>query len=184
MKKDAPKEFLGEYEKRKDNLESALQGMKDLLVLRLGQIRSMQGTRARLTDARLKRPAKIWKKAVKKGYAIGEAFEKIVDIIGIRIVCNNLSDSEAVVEMLRQQQGYLEINDIKETVINPAPDGYRAIHVRAMLKPRYIGSEETTPCEIQIRTLAQDTWARLSRADLYGKNTPNGRCTAPWSPQR
>jgi predicted transcriptional regulator len=28
------------------------------------------------------------------------------------------------------------------------------------------------PCEIQIRTLAQDTWASLSRADLYGRKVP------------
>ena len=57
-------------------------------------------------------------------------------------------------------------------VSDPLNDGYRAIHVRTLTRHFRPDYREKTPCEIQIRTLSQDTWARLSRADLYGKKAP------------
>lgn len=172
MKKDVPEEFLTEYDQKRGILESVRERLENLLKLRLGQLRKKEGTRARLTDARIKRPAKIWKKAIKCGYSPSEAFEKIVDILGFRIVCNNISDIHSVVEMLQHEGGSLGIKEIKDMVSEPMDDGYRAIHVRAIALPFYINNTGKTPCEIQIRTLAQDTWARMSRADLYGKKTP------------
>ncbi len=172
MKKDAPKEFLEKYDQKLQTLESVLKNLKNFLNSRLGQLRKTEGTRARITDARIKRPAKIWKKAIKKGYSPSEAFEKIIDILGIRIVCNNLSDTQSVIEMLQIEGGVLVIKEIKDMVTKQMDDGYRAVHVRTIINPFYFRQTEKTPCEIQIRTLAQDTWARLSRADLYGKKSP------------
>jgi ppGpp synthetase/RelA/SpoT-type nucleotidyltranferase len=127
MKKDVPREFLKEYEQRREGLDSQLEYLKDIMVLRLGQLNSMKGTRARLTDARVKRPAKIWKKAEFKGYAPAGAFDKIVDILGFRVVCNNLSDSDAVIEMLRQEGGVFEIKEIKDMVSKPADGFFRVL---------------------------------------------------------
>jgi len=56
-------------------------------------------------------------------------------------------------------------------VSEPTESGYRATHVRAKTSSLF-DNENPIPCEIQIRTLSQDTWARISRADLYGKNVP------------
>lgn len=120
----------------------------------------------------MKRPAKIWKKAQKCSLKPAEAFDKIIDILGFRVVCNNLSEVQAVVKMLQQEGSVFEIKEIKNMVSNPAEDGYRAIHVRTVTSGFYSFRKGGTPCEIQIRTLAQDTWAHLSRADFYGKNRP------------
>jgi hypothetical protein len=74
--------------------------------------------------------------------------------------------------MLQREEGVLEIKEIKDKITKPMDDGYRAIHVLTITRPFIFRQTGKTPCEIQIRTLAQDTWARLSRADLYGKKSP------------
>lgn len=70
--------------------------------------------------------------------------------------------------MIRKDCSILSVLEIKDMVSKPVQTGYRATHVRTL----YDQKEVKIPCEIQIRTLAQDAWARLSRADLYGKDVP------------
>ena len=156
-----------------ESLESKHEELKELLKLRLAQLKRTNGTRARLTDSRIKKPAKIWKKAKEYGYSPSKAFEKICDILGFRIVCNNLKDVNPVIEMLKSYSGYFEIKSIKDMISEPADDGYRAVHVLALTHPLNTKVNYKIPFEIQIRTLAQDTWGILSRADLYGKRIPD-----------
>jgi putative GTP pyrophosphokinase len=172
MKKQIPKEFLDSYNNRVGAFRSELRQLKDLLRLRLQQLKRTEGTRARVVDARVKKPAKIWKKAVKYSYSASKAFNKIVDVLGIRIVCNNLSDTESVINMLKQESSYIHIKKIVDMVENPREDGYRAIHLHTTINPFFSSDNKKIPCEIQIRTLAQDMWGRLSRDDLYGNNPP------------
>lgn len=172
MKKEIPKEFLDKYNKHKGIFQSELSQLKELLGLRLQQLKRTEGTRARIVDARVKKPAKIWKKAVSLDFPASKALNKIVDILGIRIVCNNLSDTESVINMVKQETGYFHIKKINDMVANPRKDGYRAIHIHTTINP-FSGNEKAKiPCEIQVRTLAQDMWGRLSRDDLYGNNPP------------
>ncbi len=172
MKKQIPNEFLDSYNNRVETFRSELRQLKDLLRLRLQQLKRTEGTRARVEDARVKRPAKIWKKAVKYSYSASKALNKIVDILGIRIVCNNLLDTESVINMLKQESSYIHIKKIVDMVANPREDGYRAIHLHTTINSFFRGDNKKIPCEIQIRTLAQDMWGRLSRDDLYGNNPP------------
>jgi ppGpp synthetase/RelA/SpoT-type nucleotidyltranferase len=170
MKKEISKEFLDLYNNRVDTLRSELSQLKELLNLRLLQLKRIEGTRARVVDARVKRPAKIWKKAVEFNYSGSEALKKISDIIGVRIVCNNLSDTKSVLKMIERESGSIQIKKTVDMVTNPREDGYRAIHLRTIIN-RFFDYNKI-PCEIQIRTLAQDMWGRLSRDDLYGNNPP------------
>ena len=172
MKRDVPKKFIELYNQKWEGLDSELKYLENHLKLRLAQLKRTDGTRAWITDTRIKKPAKIWKKVKKDKISPSEAFNKIIDILGLRIVCNNLSDTQSVIEMLKLEGGLLEIKEIKDMVSEPMKDGYRAIHVRTLTHPPPFIETEKTPCEIQIRTLSQDTWGRLSRADLYGKKTP------------
>ena len=172
MKKEISKEFLDIYNKRVETLRSELSQLKELLSLRLQQLKRTEGTRARVVDARVKRPAKIWKKAVKYNYSASKALNKIVDILGIRIVCNNLSDAESVIKMIKQESGHIHIKKIVDMVANPREDGYRAVHLHTTINLFFSSDIKKIPCEIQVRTLAQDMWGRLSRDDLYGNNPP------------
>ncbi len=172
MKKDVPKEFLKEDEDRRNDLEAALEEIRSLLKGHLSHLAARTGTRARITDSRVKRPAKLWTNATKAGLSVTEAFTKVADVLGVRIVCNNLSDIEAVIEMISKECSSLTILEVKDMVSNPTQAGYRATHVRTEFWQMYAPGGVEIPCEIQIRTLAQDAWARLSRADLYGKHVP------------
>ena len=172
MKKEIPKQFLDLYNDRVDTLRSELSQLKGFLRLRLQQLKRIEGARARVVDARVKKPAKIWKKAVEFNYSGSEAFKKIADIIGVRIVCNNLSDTKAVLKMIEQESGCIQIKKIVDMVTNPRKDGYRAIHLRTIINRFFHDDYKMIPCEIQIRTLAQDMWGRVSRDDLYGNNPP------------
>lgn len=172
MVKDIPKEFLREYRKRQASFEKALDAAKAEIQLRLGQLATSTGTRGRITDARVKRPRKIWARAKKAGLSSADAFAHIEDLLGIRIVCNNLSDVDPLVEMIRKQCSSIAVVEVKDMVASPAQSGYRATHVRAEFRSILDEPGTGIPCEIQIRTLAQDAWARLSRDDLYGKDVP------------
>jgi len=172
MKKDIPKEFIKQYEDIKENLEKALEDIQDTLQLRLSQLKAQKGTRARMVDARIKKPGKIWKNAKKRNIPESEILSRIEDLLGVRIVVNNLNDAESVIEMIHQESGLLQNVEIKRMVDKPTAAGYRAIHIRAETNEIFSPGNINAPCEIQIRTLAQDTWARLSRADLYGKKVP------------
>lgn len=172
MKRKIPEEFLEKYNKHIGTFHSELSQLKDLLRLKLQHLKRTEGTRARIVDARVKKPAKIWKKAVNLGFSASEALNKIVDVLGIRIVCNNLSDAESVINMIKQETSYFHIKKIKDMVANPREDGYRAIHLHTMINHFSGNDKEKIHCEIQVRTLAQDMWGRLSRDDLYGNNPP------------
>lgn len=173
MKKNIPKKLLEEYEVRRNEFKNSLDRIVSLLKLRLGQLASHTGTRGRITDARVKRPAKVWENASKSGLTVDEAFTGVEDLLGIRIVCNNLSDISPIIEMIRRDCSILSVIEVKDLITSPSNKGYKATHVRTKFIDIFGQDKKMIPCEIQIRTLAQDTWARLSRADLYGKSVPS-----------
>lgn len=172
MKKEVPQEFLNLYKTKYSYLQETLKEIKSELQLRLSQLGTRKGIRARITDARVKHPYKIWKNAQKAGIPVSEVFTRTEDLLGVRIVCNNLSDIDPLIEMIQQDVSTIEVLEVKDLISSPSPTGYRAKHVRTLFRDIFQTEEEPLPCEIQIRTLAQDTWARLSREDLYGKNAP------------
>jgi len=172
MKKNAPPEFLNEYYARRRYLDQVLQELTRLLTQRLAQLSARTGTRARLVDYRVKRPGKVWKNGLRAGLSVAEMFVKVEDLIGLRFVCNNLSDIDSLVEMIDKDCALLNVVDVKNMVSAPSRGGYRAVHVRAETVGHLCPGGIVAPCEIQIRTLAQDTWARLSRSDLYGTEPP------------
>ncbi len=173
IRKRLPKDFIKEYTRRKDIFDSAIKDIKSTLSLRIGQLNGRKGTRCQLADSRVKQPAKLWRNAQAKGYSIEDAFKRVEDLLDVRIVCNNLSDMNLIIEMIKNDCQNLTVLEVKNMVVSPADSGYRAIHVRAMYGDILTTDEERIPCEIQIRTLAQDTWARLSRVDIYGKSIPS-----------
>ena len=172
MRKSIPKEFLEQYEAKRVFFDEALERITSLLKLRLSQLAARKGVRGRITDARVKRPARVWKKSKKAELSVSEVFTHIDDLLGIRIVCNNISDIDPLIEMIRTEVSILRVLDIKDMILSPSEAGYRATHIRTVLDNLYESERVPIPCEIQIRTLAQDAWARLSRADLYGKDVP------------
>ena len=172
LRKKLPADFVKEYNRQINRLESTLQNIKSILSKRIGQLNARKGTRCQLSDSRVKQPAKLWRNAQARGYSAEDAFKCVEDLLGVRIVCHNLSDMDLITEMIKNDCQNLAVMEIKNMVNSPPESGYRAIHVRTMYGDILTPEDERIPCEVQIRTLAQDTWARLSRVDIYGKTVP------------
>jgi putative GTP pyrophosphokinase len=123
-----PKEFIREYLQRQTTLDAAIEDIKSTLLLRISQLNGQKGTRCRLAESRIKRPAKLWKKAQSMGFTIEDSFTRIVDLLGVRIVCNNLQDIDSIIEMIQTTcHKFVEI-EIKNMVDTPTETGYTAVH--------------------------------------------------------
>ena len=169
MKRAIPKELLKEYASRQKEFIRALEELVSKLRLRLSQLSSKQGTRAIISEWRIKRPGSIWRKARHARISAAEAVSKTEDLLGLRITCNNLSDVESAVKMIAKEFANPKPR-VKDMIGAPTTAGYRSVHILSHVE----GSKGTQiPFEIQVRTLSQDAWAKLSRADLYRKSVPS-----------
>jgi putative GTP pyrophosphokinase len=97
------------------------------------------------------------------------ALTELPDIIGVRIICYNIEDVYQVARSLenRYDGRILEESFSDQIQVPNAKTGYRSLHMVLVENVTYDGNRFSLKCEIQIRTLAQDLWARLSHADLY-----------------
>lgn len=124
--------------------------------------------RAHVAAARIKAEASLTRKGRAKGWTLEEALDKVGDFLGVRVVCNNLQDVERAAELI---QAALEKDGSKvrrrDYIQSPLSSGYRAVHL--LFRPEVkIGSESIIlGCEVQLRTLLQDSWAHLAHDDIY-----------------
>lgn len=91
-------------------------------------------------------------------------FEKITDILGIRIITLFLSDLEEVVNIIKKSFETISIDDKVNSTT--ADFGYMSIHILAKMKnefkgPRYDNIKDIV-FEIQVRTITMNSWANIS----------------------
>lgn len=128
--------------------------------------------------ARIKSEESMREKCRRKGLPENEcsALEKIHDAIGIRIVCPFVDDIYDLVDMIRGMDG-LEVIEEKDYVRNVKPNGYRSYHMLVTLSGDYTDCMGRNPgkchAEIQLRTIAMDSWASLEHKLKYKKNIKN-----------
>jgi GTP pyrophosphokinase len=97
---------------------------------------------------------------------IMEPFTEICDLVGLRIVCLFLSDLEILRDIIRKE---FDVFEEDNKVYNSELDifGYMSLHYKAKLKMQSssqgLYSMQEAPFEIQVRTIAQDAWASISR---------------------
>lgn len=119
-------------------------------------------------DSRLKSPHSILEKLSRKGYpqTIESAEANLLDIAGVRIICNYVQDIYHIADLLTHQRD-VELVTRKDYIENPKPNGYRSLHLVVRV-PVYLSSHtELVPVEIQIRTIAMDFWASLEHELRY-----------------
>ena len=127
---------------------------------------------------RVKTPESIVKKLKKNGYEISipNMIEHCNDIAGVRIVCSFTSDIYQIAEMIGRQTDVTVVS-IKDYIKNPKPSGYRSYHLILAVKTERRDVNGNVPgtffVEIQIRTIAMDTWAALEHKLKYKKDIPN-----------
>jgi ppGpp synthetase/RelA/SpoT-type nucleotidyltranferase len=175
--------FLAWYEKlSRTRLEPARQTFVRILDEHLDrELSDFDRYRVRISASRVKQPLRVWAKMQKPRYA--EKIKKLTDIpaviddlVGIRIVCNNLSDIEFLKSILDtmptsdpgdQQPIAIQPGSQKYYQENPKPSGYRAYHVNLVTIVPGVGEVARIVGELQARTLLQDGWGELTHEDTY-----------------
>ena len=123
--------------------------------------------------SRIKSPESIVKKLKRNGYevTIDNMVEHVKDIAGIRLVCSFTSDIYRLAEMIGRQND-LTVVSVKDYIKNPKPNGYRSLHLIVEI-PIFLQDEKrNVKVEVQLRTIAMDSWASLEHKLKYKKNLP------------
>jgi len=116
-------------------------------------------------ESRIKDPESILAKYYSRGY---QAFSQIEDLLGIRMVAPNKkvsSQLEQICLSIIQSNNLCDTPD-PEFVQIISSSGYSAKHSSFYFSSPSI-SENRIGCEIQIRTVLEDGWARLSELYSY-----------------
>lgn len=121
-------------------------------------------------ERRLKSPESIEEKLERYGkeISIESARKNIMDIAGIRVVCNFIDDVYAIADMLMEQNDISLIGK-KDYIENPKDNGYRSLHLVLSVPVFLLNGCESVPVEVQIRTVAMDFWASLEHQLRYKK---------------
>ena len=121
-------------------------------------------------ERRLKSPESIEEKLQRYGkeISIESARENIMDIAGIRVVCDFIDDVYAIADMLMEQNDITLIAK-KDYIENPKDNGYRSLHLVLSVPVFLLNGCESVPVEVQIRTVAMDFWASLEHQLRYKK---------------
>lgn len=126
-------------------------------------------------ECRLKSPRSLFEKLERKGLEIDmESIYKITDMAGIRVICNYIDDVYAVATLLLQQDD-IKLLRRSDYIKEPKESGYRSLHLVIEIPVFLSDKTEHVPVEIQIRTIAMDTWASLEHELKYkrvGAMTP------------
>jgi ppGpp synthetase/RelA/SpoT-type nucleotidyltranferase len=127
--------------------------------------------RAHMDEPRVKSKESLDRKAKQRRWSAEQALVECEDFLGLRMVCNNLQDVQRAADLIEHSLGEMGSKVIRKDFIAKPVTGYRAIHLLTRI-PITVGSLSlAVGCEVQIRTLLQDAWAKLSRADLYRSRT-------------
>jgi ppGpp synthetase/RelA/SpoT-type nucleotidyltranferase len=119
-------------------------------------------------EYRIKSESSIEKKLARKrqsqpSYSVGD----MTDLIGVRVIVENLACARVLAEFVRQHNILNLCKDKSESFIDPArKDGYRGIHlILSILSP--LPGHHHILAELQIRTLLQHQWSILSHSEFY-----------------
>ncbi|MHC6215025.1 GTP pyrophosphokinase [Rhodococcus ruber] len=167
---------------RKRRLEPALSTTQRFLAEALeDNLDEFDKARIKLGPTRIKSPARVWSKLSNPKY-LNEVTELddiprvIDDLVGVRIICNNISDIGTVQTILTQLPDFEEcdhagisIETSKERLYheNPKESGYRAYHVNLSTRVNSAADWFVVSVELQVRTLLQDGWGELTHEDTY-----------------
>lgn len=118
-------------------------------------------------QCRLKSIDSIMAKIERKGWPKEiESVYKIMDFAGVRVVCNYMDDIYTVEDSLLRQDD-IKLLKRKDYISNPKESGYRSLHLIVEVPIFLSDRTYNMPVEIQIRTIAMDTWASLEHELKY-----------------
>ena len=97
--------------------------------------------------------------------------ENLYDMVGIRIVCPFLSDTNKIIEFINDDPD-IEVIEIKNYIKDRKPSGYSSYHMLVLVNTVVNGETKKVKAEIQIRTMAMDVIASIEHKIRYKKKSP------------
>lgn len=128
--------------------------------------------------ARLKSDQSMRKKLLARKLPIDtyHALRSPRDSIGLRIICSFRDDVYKMVDELKQMPE-VEVIEEKDYIKKAKENGYRSYHMILEMTVPYEDVDGNLPgkyyVEIQLRTIAMDTWAELEHKIRYKKDVAN-----------
>ena len=121
--------------------------------------------------SRLKSIESISRKLKNKGIplTISNIEENLSDVAGVRVVCSFTSDVYLLAKALLAQDD-IKLVSIKDYIKNPKPNGYRSLHLIVTVPIFLVREKRIMTVEIQLRTIAMDSWAALEHQLKYKKD--------------
>ncbi len=99
-----------------------------------------------------------------------DSISDVPDLAGVRVVCLYSQDLEEVIGIIESNFNILEKHD-KQEVLGVDKMGYQGWHIIISIKEENTGirynSIKDLKCEIQLRTVLQDSWAIISHHLVY-----------------
>lgn len=134
---------------------------------------SLQYDRNPINDikTRLKNPMSIKDKLDRKhlSVTIGNIEKNLNDIAGVRVVCAFPDDVYMLADSLLKQDD-IKLIEKKDYIKNPKPNGYRSLHLIVSVPIFLAKAKRQMKVEIQLRTIAMDSWASLEHQLKYKKD--------------
>ncbi|QGZ27380.1 GTP pyrophosphokinase family protein [Streptococcus ruminicola] len=122
--------------------------------------------------SRVKTQESMVEKCQRKGFEVSteSALRQIRDSIGLRIVCGFVDDIYRLVDVIHSFEDCRIVVE-KDYIKNAKPNGYRSYHMIVEVETPYpdcLGNEQGSYfIEIQLRTIAMDSWASLEHQMKY-----------------
>lgn len=124
---------------------------------------------------RVKTSSSMEEKCQRKNYPLTteSALRKCRDAVGIRIVCNFIDDIDRCLQLFRQASWCSVVKE-KDYISKAKPNGYRSYHLILNVETKYQDVDGNIPghffVEVQLRTIAMDSWASLEHEIKYKHN--------------
>ncbi|HOK42705.1 MAG TPA: GTP pyrophosphokinase family protein [Thermoclostridium caenicola] len=123
---------------------------------------------------RLKRTSSIMEKMRRKNIPFSlENIERYInDVAGVRVICSYVDDIYSIAKALIKQDD-VKLIEKKDYIINPKPNGYRSLHLIISVPVFFAEQRKDMKVEVQIRTIAMDSWASLEHQLRYKQEIAN-----------
>lgn len=127
---------------------------------------------------RIKGDESMRQKLAKRGLepTARNALRAVTDSIGIRVVCLFIDDVYENVRLLKSLPGCSVVKE-KDYIRDAKPNGYRSYHMILDVTADDMDVDGNAPghyyVEIQLRTIAMDTWAALEHELKYKRDIAN-----------
>lgn len=135
--------------------------------LRIDRVLEANDIQAALTEARHKKPLALFKKQRRKNYL--NPWSDCPDLVGARIVIPLSTDKARVVGAVSSSEEFTSVT-VEDQTVGADPDeiAYRGLHLH-LLSDQVNADGIPIRCELQVRTVAEHSWAMTEHDYVYKK---------------